>query len=333
MSDKEEELTEEQIKEQKLEAARKKVSATVISDNDLRNKTLTALDKYEELKNKNKKKKKKSKKDKKEDDKEEESIDAADDAKEEEGTKAEEVAEENLEQQEKQDPIQEEKSSEDDVKQDAEAKPEKDETDSKTEIEAKPTEEEEITKDLNQLKVEDLVTEEKVGDAGPSTTDPSDDLFPDSGPSFMDTIKQESLSNEALSRVQEENQSLKQELEKLRTENKSLKMLKLEHLDQIETLEVKVTDLESKLAKAKVDSSSHNNAGPSAYDQDDAFSLSPTPSFQQSFPTSFSQFKPHHKNESQLSVAELKARLNKWKGWNIDMTNWRSVGSGPIVEL
>lgn len=201
--------------------------------------------------------------------------------------------------------------------------------------EATPNEEDTITQELGELKVTEPLTEEKPVTAATNestTSDPTEDLFPDSGPSFMESLQQ-SKADEALLKSQKENELLKKELEKLKNENKSLKMLKLEHLDQLETLEAKVSDLESKLAKARVDSSNHNTLGPSAYDQEDTLSLSPTPSFQQNFPTSFSQFKPHNKNESQLNLSEIKARLSKWKGWNIDMTSWRSVGSGPIVEL
>lgn len=304
------------------------------------------------MKNKNKKKKKKSKKDKKEGENEEvsgkeESVEPADQLKDEtdetvnkeeattEADKVDEakpVVEETIEKEEpKGEP---EESVEQGVAEDAkEETTQEKETEATTESSEAPVDKEEkLAEKLEALAVDEQDVEEKTAGAGQATEDPVDDLFPDSGPSFMESIKQ-SQADEALLKVQQENQSLKEEVAKLKADNKSLKILKLDHLDQIETLEAKVADLESKLARAKVDSSHNNTLTASAYDQDDNLSLSPTPSFQQSFPTSFSQFNSHNKNESQLSITEIKARLNKWKNWNIDMTNWRSVGSGPIVEL
>lgn len=297
------------------------------------------------MKNKNKKKKKKSKKDKKDGENEEasgkeESVEPADQLKEE--VSAEEPVEnkedttenddkaEEPKIEEKEEPLKEPKETENIVKEGTQINEAEDTTESK--VESAPDKEEKLAEKLEALAVDEQDIKEKTAGAGQVSEDPVDDLFPDSGPSFMDSIKQ-SQADEALLKVQQENQSLKEEVAKLKADNKSLKILKLDHLDQIETLESKVADLESKLAKAKVDSS-HNTVPGSAYDQDDNLSLSPTPSFQQqSFPTSFSQFNSLHKNESQLSITEIKARLNKWKNWNIDMTNWRSVGSGPIVEL
>ncbi|CCH44682.1 hypothetical protein BN7_4250 [Wickerhamomyces ciferrii] len=339
MSDKEVELTEEQLKEQKLEAARKK----------------------------NKGKKKKSKKTKKGDDNDdskdvsveptEESVGSTENVAKEESTVDEAKEETNV------DELEKETTDKDDVKEEKEEKEEQEEKEEKEEKEESNTEiEEKLAADIEGIQLSnkegsEITSNEKENkdDSASNVDVPSsgeqkqeleeskskqqtaaDDLFPEEGPSFMDTIKQ-AQADDTLEKTQLENNTLKADLEKVKKENKELKLLKLDHLEQIETLEARVADLEAKLAKAKVDSSrsvptNHLTTG-YVYDQDETLSLSPTPSSQQPFSTTFSQFKPHHNNESQLSLGEIKAKLSKWKGWNIDMTNWRSVGSGPIVEL
>ncbi|KAH3660481.1 hypothetical protein OGAPHI_007067 [Ogataea philodendri] len=34
-----------------------------------------------------------------------------------------------------------------------------------------------------------------------------------------------------------------------------------------------------------------------------------------------------------LNIVDVRERLVQWQGWNIDMRSWRSVGTGPLVEL
>lgn len=177
----------------------------------------------------------------------------------------------------------------------------------------------------------------------PKTDETVESLFPDSGPSFMESIEK-SKHDEELAQLKEENEALKksnseltEKLSQLTKENKDLKFLKMDHVDQIETLEAQITDLQSKLAKAKVDGPTQSQQQQNLqtpYDFDENVSLSPSPSFaaQPNFPSTFSQFNLG-RNESTQSLGEVKARLNKWKGWNLDMTSWRTVGSGPIVEL
>ena len=172
------------------------------------------------------------------------------------------------------------------------------------------------------------------------SNDPVSSLFGDSGPGFMETIQQAKIDDE-IAQLKKQNEELKKtnaELSEanaqLKLDNKSLKLLKIDHLDEIETLQAQVQDLTLKLSRAKADAST-TAPSHSGYDyQDDNFTLSPSPTYQQPpiTSTTFSQFNLD-KNESTLSLTELKARLNKWKGWNVDMTSWRSVGSGPIVTL
>lgn len=165
----------------------------------------------------------------------------------------------------------------------------------------------------------------------------SSDLFGDSGPSFLETLQQAKSDDEITQlkqqnqKLTEENKALLEQLEELKNVNKSLKLTKMDNLDQLETLEHQVKDLESKLAKARIDGSGVSH---SAYDNDDQFTLSPTPSYQQpQMATTFSQFNLEKQHESSLTLGELKARLNKWAGWNVDMSSWRSVGSGPVYDI
>lgn len=159
-------------------------------------------------------------------------------------------------------------------------------------------------------------------------------LFGESGPSFIETIQKAKRDDDITLLKQEnqklstENSSLQEQLEQLKKDNRTLKLAKVDNVEQIETLQEQVKDLESKLAKARVDSS--HSHGP--YDHDDHISLSPTPSYQHPRASTFSQFNLN-KNDSAMSLTEVRARLNKWKGWTVDMSSWRSVGSGPAVEL
>ncbi|KAG7724467.1 hypothetical protein KL948_005310 [Ogataea haglerorum] len=34
-----------------------------------------------------------------------------------------------------------------------------------------------------------------------------------------------------------------------------------------------------------------------------------------------------------LDIVDIRERLGQWKGWNLDMKSWRSVGSGSLLEL
>lgn len=200
----------------------------------------------------------------------------------------------------------------------------------------------EEAKDVSKDELKEVSKDEPNPADEPSqeSNDPVSSLFGDSGPGFMETIQQAKIDDE-IAQLKKQNEELKKtnaELSEanaqLKLDNKSLKLLKIDHLDEIETLQAQVQDLTLKLSRAKADAST-TAPSHSGYDyQDDNFTLSPSPTYQQPpiTSTTFSQFNLD-KNESTLSLTELKARLNKWKGWNVDMTSWRSVGSGPIVTL
>lgn len=156
-------------------------------------------------------------------------------------------------------------------------------------------------------------------------TDPVSELFPDST-----ELKLQPSETEQIAELQAQLSTLKQANTKLKAENSQLKLLKLEHLDKIETLELANQDLTQKLAKLQVDA--HQQHG---YD-DNSPLLSPSPEpfeAHQAQQPPFTSFKPLLKNESSLSLNEIKIKLSKWKNWNVDMTHWRSIGTGPVVEL
>lgn len=166
-----------------------------------------------------------------------------------------------------------------------------------------------------------------------------DSLFPDSNQSFLDTLKSEEpvadKQTDQSPQLTLENKRLTAENEKLKSEVKSLKLLKIEHLDEIETLQSRVKDLENKLSKQSLDFARSNHLPqPSPYD-DDNLTLSPSPSYQ---PSNYLEQQQHfHSNlspyDNQENLQQIKTNLQQFKGWNIDMTNWRSIGEGPIVKL
>ncbi|KAH3684483.1 hypothetical protein WICPIJ_004548 [Wickerhamomyces pijperi] len=172
------------------------------------------------------------------------------------------------------------------------------------------------------------------------------DLFgstTDTQPSFLEVTSEEYKAQ--ISELQTENQTLKNQIESLKTENKNLKFLKFDHLDQIETLQSQIEKLQSDLSKAKTDSSTNiqQNTHNGGNIDEDRVELSPTPTYQQPyFPqltsrvsvstSSFDQYR-YGQKEAKLTSEEIKSRLSQWKGWNVDMTGWRSIGTGAVVDL
>ncbi|ODV98128.1 hypothetical protein PACTADRAFT_78535 [Pachysolen tannophilus NRRL Y-2460] len=130
-----------------------------------------------------------------------------------------------------------------------------------------------------------------------------------------------------------------QEISKLKKETTDLKLERIQLLEKIESLELTVKKLNRSLQFSKTD---QPNVYQSDYNSD--LSLSPDnfdpmssgiadtgtrpPSFVKT--PSFQNINmPMQADE----VVDMRERLMKWKNWQIDMTHWRTIGSGPILEF
>lgn len=147
---------------------------------------------------------------------------------------------------------------------------------------------------------------------------------------FMDTIKKQKEA--------EEIQRLKTELEATTAECKKLKFINMEHETTIEDLQSEVKHLQKQLqnnqqelqtalqnlteAQSKLTLQQANDSAPLQFAQ------FPGSTNQKAVGDTYQEpSNEHYKPEVD------RAALNKWRCWNVDMTSWRSIGSGPIVEF
>ena len=173
---------------------------------------------------------------------------------------------------------------------------------------------------------------------------------------FLTTIEKEKQVNEIF--------ELKEQIQKLLEENKKLKFINMEQEtsidelqeeiselkiklkeseDQINVISVKLKETESKLGNTE---SSREPFNDNNYDHTNTSNtVLKFASFQSSSGTntpvqstySNSTITPwnvskHISNKSPQVVVD-RVLLDKWKNWNVNMTTWRSIGSGPVVEL
>ncbi|QPG73435.1 hypothetical protein FOA43_000745 [Brettanomyces nanus] len=134
----------------------------------------------------------------------------------------------------------------------------------------------------------------------------------------------------------------KEQVSSLKHENSELKIAKLsveleleEVKNEYETSKVQIKALNQQINKLRADSPQqyHQQVATQLFSDDDdnnsVFSgspVNPRGSFQ-----NLSNF--NNLSTDYLDAADVKERLSHWKGWNIDMRGWRSVGMGPLLEL
>ncbi|KAG0676155.1 hypothetical protein C6P42_001353 [Pichia californica] len=329
---------EELTKEQKLEAARKK---------------------FEELKKKNKKGKKKGKNAKKDQSEEPKGEDEADD--EDNNKKTSEVPEDQGEILETEDPALDSQESEitpgkaveEDVK-DATDKEisvvkeeegqEKKESDSKDE--ALQNEEEVESKENDSEKVIWTTEEEKLN--AETKAEPSNETKKDKISSLEDILSNEqgeestfltSTLQSSVDLIKAENEKLQEELRKIKAENVDLKLinadLEIELKDSqncLETEKEKVKRLTQQLRITKVNAPHHVKSS----DEDDGVSVLSGTEYLNHTTSSFqnlSSFNIHNNSQDYMDIVDLKERLAQWKGWNMDMHGWRSIGMGPVLDV
>ncbi|KAK5778729.1 Bug1p PWA37_000652 [Arxiozyma heterogenica] len=173
---------------------------------------------------------------------------------------------------------------------------------------------------------------------------------------FLTTIEKEKQEieivklKEQIEKLLEEKKQLKftnmeQEtsIEELQEEVSELKMKLKESEDQINVMTVKLNDTENKLKE--IESSrelfndynyNHTNTSNTglkfASFQSSSGGNTPVQSTYSNTTVSPQNVSEHINNKSPQVVVD-RVLLDKWKNWNIDMTTWRSIGSGPVVEL
>lgn len=139
---------------------------------------------------------------------------------------------------------------------------------------------------------------------------------------------------------------LRAENEKLTQENKQLKFLNMENETTVDDLQDQLQEKEDiinglqndlqtardeliaaveKLKLAEAKAARNTTATPIQFADFNTSSNNLTPS--QSVTNSGTQVA--HGNNMEVD----RVMLNKWRQWNVDMTTWRSIGSGPIMEF
>lgn len=147
---------------------------------------------------------------------------------------------------------------------------------------------------------------------------------------FMDTIKRQKEADEI--------QRLETELEATTAECKKLKFINMEHETTIEDLQSEVEHLQKQFQN------SQQELQTALQNLTEAQSKLTLQQANDSAPLQFAQF-PGSTNQKAVGDTYQepsnehykpevdRVALNKWRCWNVDMTSWRSIGSGPIVEF
>lgn len=179
----------------------------------------------------------------------------------------------------------------------------------------------------------------EVNDQKSKSQSPSNDtsqLFSDDNdkePDFMSTIQKQ---NE-----EEEIKRLKSELDAKSTECKTLKFVNMEQETTIEELEAEVKrlleqvtigqqELHNTTEKLKETEAKLASAEQSAANADAARLQLSQFNTRDSLPP---QEDSIQRDVSRQIVNVDREALDRWHNWNVDMTAWRSIGAGPVVEF
>ena len=136
----------------------------------------------------------------------------------------------------------------------------------------------------------------------------------------------------------EKNEALSQEVSNYKSENLDLKLSKMDLEMEIETLKneletekAQVKRMTQQLQTAKVDSRVRMKSP----DNEDGMSILSGTEYLHS-PSSFANlttFNVNNASQDYMDFVDVKERLAQWKGWNMDMRGWRSIGMGPVVDM
>ncbi|KAL3232620.1 Binder of USO1 and GRH1 protein 1 [Nakaseomyces bracarensis] len=331
-------------------------------DEEKRAKLEEARKRVEELKQK--KNKKKNKKSKKKEEDTDEVKDASDqeelkgkeldeEVKEDELIEAEVKGEEVKEEEEvKAEEVKDGKVKDEEVKDEEVDETLKEQDDNEVEVKEEEQEKDDTSKDLDNSKadqtkeevrsehddVDDLIRE---AESRLEKKDALDDMFDNDGGDFISTINKEKEAEEIT--------RLKAEVERLTADNKKLKFSNIEHETTIEELQEEneklkemlnltqkdLQDVKNELLQTQV---KLNDDGQVSNKQSGAASPSlHFAKFNSNVPTAPAATSSQNAKVNTYGIVQNqnvdRVMLQKWRNWNIDMTTWRSIGSGPIVEF
>lgn len=135
-----------------------------------------------------------------------------------------------------------------------------------------------------------------------------------------------------------ENDKLTAEVSTLKSDNLNLKLTKmdlemeLENVkNELETQKEQIKRLTQQLAVAKADS-----IHPIKSNNDDGISVLSGTEYLHHTTSSFqnlTNFNLTNGSQDYMDMVDVKGRLQQWKGWNMDMHGWRSVGMGAVVDV
>ncbi|CAI4059459.1 hypothetical protein SUVZ_04G1460 [Saccharomyces uvarum] len=180
--------------------------------------------------------------------------------------------------------------------------------------------------------------EEKKSSRSPAV---ADDLFGDDEneeSDFLTTIEKQ--------REEDELSKLRAELEKLIQENKQLKFLSMDNETTIDELQEQLQERDDTINSLQYDLQTTRDeltATQQSLREAETKSVRTTTAS----PVQFADFNAstHNNSTSSKSAASFapmargnhvevdRVMLDKWRNWNVDMTGWRSIGSGPIMEF
>ena len=154
-----------------------------------------------------------------------------------------------------------------------------------------------------------------------------DDANVDEGDDFLSSIQKEKDSIEI--------EKLNEQIKKMAEEIKKLKFMNMEQETTIEEQEAELE--ENKISLQNANNEIDTLKSKITQLETGRNSQEPAPVMQ------FAQFNSPQPNQNMVDnnngqqyIQEPvidRVMLDKWHNWNIDMTSWRSIGSGPIVEF
>ncbi|CCE64027.1 hypothetical protein TPHA_0G01910 [Tetrapisispora phaffii CBS 4417] len=174
-----------------------------------------------------------------------------------------------------------------------------------------------LEQSLPLIKTEESKSEEvKATDSTPNffgeETDKSD---------FMLSIEDDKKSVEI--------EELKKALEGAKAENKKMMFVQMDQETTIDELNDEIASLKAELNNVKRELEIVKNSS----NMQPLVQQSSTPHIQLSNFNNANNSPVSSNGQPSVNVPIDRAMFNKWRDWNIDMSCWRSIGSGPIVEF
>ncbi|CCK68233.1 Bug1p KNAG_0A05690 [Huiozyma naganishii CBS 8797] len=157
---------------------------------------------------------------------------------------------------------------------------------------------------------------------------------------FLETIKKEGEQNQA--------EQLTQQVTELTELNRKLKFTNIEQestidelTEEIGALKLRIQQLQNSLTETqtRLTAAEERPASPTLQKTGPRGASVEFASFQTGSPAPDKSLSAGYFDSSRSQTQRIeepvvdRVLLDKWKNWNVDMTTWRSIGSGPIVSL